>query len=182
LFYSSPILLKIFSEGPFFKVRAPLALLEIDFTGVEAIVRGSPFHFGRTCGLCGDFNGEHLSEFRAPTQAVLKKPEHMAISYMIPGPQCDAEAIKRRYGYIVSTACKYYNLGKLIKREKIFYPKYFMQTVVRFWQWMLNSHPGIYGSPVRQRVPFRRAQLPFLRTGAVAVFLLPLACNDLKLN
>ncbi|XP_064625366.1 vitellogenin-like [Lineus longissimus] len=97
---SSPIILKIFLDGSFVKVHAPLSLVDVHFTGLEAIVNTSPFYFGKTCGLCGDFNGEQTNEFKTPTKSVLQKPAHMAVSYLIPGPQCDAEAIKAQYGYV----------------------------------------------------------------------------------
>jgi hypothetical protein len=38
---------------------------------------------GRTCGLCGDFNGENTADLKTPRQCLMKKDHFFAYSYML---------------------------------------------------------------------------------------------------
>ncbi len=38
---------------------------------------------GRTCGLCGDFNGENTADLKTPRQCLMKKNRFFAYSYML---------------------------------------------------------------------------------------------------
>merc|ERR1711934_483549 len=58
------------------------------FDGKNAEISGSTLLRSRSCGLCGDLNGENTADLKTPERCIMSRPRLAAYSYMIQEASC----------------------------------------------------------------------------------------------
>lgn len=72
------------------EVRAPARGIAVISDGLNIRVEASNMLRGRMCGLCGDFNGEKMAEFKGPRGCVHISPLTFGRSYAVPSEGCSS--------------------------------------------------------------------------------------------
>ncbi|CAG0893655.1 unnamed protein product [Darwinula stevensoni] len=70
------------------EVESPLYGVKVVTDGERIKVEVSNIYRGRMCGLCGDFNGEKVAEFKTPRDCVMVHPMAFAQTYAIKESGC----------------------------------------------------------------------------------------------
>jgi len=84
---SSDKVYEITKEGKIVIIRCKKIGLTIKVGNYLSIKTSSLFR-GRTCGLCGNFNGQRFDEYEGPSKMIYDKPEYSTIKYMIASEEC----------------------------------------------------------------------------------------------
>jgi hypothetical protein len=58
-------------------------MLQVITDGVRIEIVAPQLVHGRTCGLCGDFNGENTADLKTPQQCIMKKERFAAYTYLL---------------------------------------------------------------------------------------------------
>lgn len=69
-------------------VNAIQESLWVLFDGKNAEISGSALLRSRSCGLCGDLNGENTADLKTPERCIMSRPRLAAYSYMIQEASC----------------------------------------------------------------------------------------------
>jgi hypothetical protein len=69
-------------------VKAIQESLWVLFDGKNAEISGSTLLRSRSCGLCGDLNGENTADLKTPERCIMSRPRLAAYSYMIQEASC----------------------------------------------------------------------------------------------
>merc|ERR1711935_344945 len=62
--------------------------LWVIFDGKNTEISGSALLRSRSCGLCGDLNGENTADLKTPERCIMSRPRLAAYSYMIQEASC----------------------------------------------------------------------------------------------
>jgi hypothetical protein len=66
-----------------YSINFPKEMLQVITDGLRIEIIAPQLVHGRTCGLCGDFNGENTADLKTPRQCIMKKDRYFAYSYML---------------------------------------------------------------------------------------------------
>lgn len=74
------------NNGAFYTLNSKLYKFSVSTDGTWIFVQQSKYYAGKSCGLCGDANGDRLLEFKSPTSSrkVCKDSDDFVWSYVLP--------------------------------------------------------------------------------------------------
>lgn len=73
-------------NGAYYTLSSKLYKFSVSTDGTWILVQQSKYYAGKSCGICGDANGDHLLEFKSPVSAkrVCKNANDFVWSYVLP--------------------------------------------------------------------------------------------------
>lgn len=74
------------NNGAYYTLNSKLYKFSVSTDGTWIFVQQSKYYTGKSCGLCGDANGDRLMEFKSPTSSrkVCKDSDDFVWSYVLP--------------------------------------------------------------------------------------------------
>lgn len=75
-------------NGLYYSFHSHAYGLSVEYDGKAISVQVSPLQRGKQCGLCGDYNGDQLDEFRGPEGCIYHDHDDFGYSYAIPESGC----------------------------------------------------------------------------------------------
>ncbi|XP_066300354.1 vitellogenin-6-like isoform X2 [Branchiostoma lanceolatum] len=84
----SPMMFTMQRIGKKVKVECDRLGVTVETDGHSADVKISNAYRGKMAGLCGNFDGEHHSEYEGPSREVYSSPFDFGLSYRIPSQEC----------------------------------------------------------------------------------------------
>jgi len=87
-------LFEISYNGVFYTVNALKFGVSVRTDGIGAALAVSRYYKGKTCGQCGDNNGEAVNEFRGASGCVHRSSSDFAYSYVVPDATCSAPSFE----------------------------------------------------------------------------------------
>ncbi|XP_078684374.1 vitellogenin-6-like isoform X1 [Branchiostoma floridae x Branchiostoma belcheri] len=84
----SPVMFTLQKVGKKVKVNCDDLGLIVETDGHSTDVKISHDYRGKMAGLCGNFDGEHHSEYEGPSREIYTSPFDFGLSYRIPSPEC----------------------------------------------------------------------------------------------
>uniref|UniRef100_A0A6G1S5R7 Vitellogenin-6 n=1 Tax=Aceria tosichella TaxID=561515 RepID=A0A6G1S5R7_9ACAR len=73
-------------NGAYYTLNSKLYKFSVSTDGTWILVQQSKYYAGKSCGICGDANGDHLLEFKSPVSArrICKNTADFVWSYVLP--------------------------------------------------------------------------------------------------
>jgi hypothetical protein len=73
-------------NGAYYTLDSKLYQFSVSTDGTWILVQQSKYYAGKSCGICGDANGDHLLEFKSPVSAkrICKNTSDFVWSYVLP--------------------------------------------------------------------------------------------------
>ncbi|XP_078580598.1 vitellogenin-6-like isoform X2 [Branchiostoma floridae x Branchiostoma japonicum] len=84
----SPVMFTVQKVGRKVKVECDRLGVTVETDGHSAEVKISNAYRGKLAGLCGNFDGEHDSEYEGPSRELYSSPFDFGLSYRIPSQEC----------------------------------------------------------------------------------------------
>jgi len=75
-----------------YNIYLPREMWRVITDGVRIEIVAPRYVGGRSCGLCGDFNGENTADMQTPRKCLMEKDSHVAYSYMVRKQSSSQEA------------------------------------------------------------------------------------------
>lgn len=75
---------QISSNGAYYTLSSKLYKFSVSTDGTWIHVQQSKYYSGKSCGLCGDANGDQVGELKSPRQQVCKNQADLVWSYVLP--------------------------------------------------------------------------------------------------
>lgn len=74
------------NNGAYYTLNSKLYKFSVSTDGTWIFVQQSKYYAGKSCGICGDANGDHLLEFKSPSSAkkVCRNTNDFVWSYVLP--------------------------------------------------------------------------------------------------
>ncbi|XP_013409581.1 vitellogenin-6 [Lingula anatina] len=92
---SSPIIATVRKTANLYVISCQELGLSVQTDLATVKVQNNPAVYrGKTCGLCGNMNGQTKDDLEGPRKERYDNPEHFAYSYLIPSSRCPAEMIE----------------------------------------------------------------------------------------
>lgn len=75
-----------------YNIYFPREMWRVITDGVRVEIVAPRYVGGRSCGLCGDFNGENTADLQTPKKCLMEKDSHVAYTYMVQKKSSSQEA------------------------------------------------------------------------------------------
>lgn len=82
-------------QTPLVVLKCKKEQLKVLYDGKNVQVKVGKQYKGKTCGICGDFNGESESEFTGPDACEYQRAEDYINSYALSGQHCEQTPVPR---------------------------------------------------------------------------------------